>query len=377
MSNIECMTFKTGKFVFFSEFDLAVIQPKQIEARVLYETFRDLPILPSNAAKLKKDLIKRSIFGTAAIEGNSLSEEEVEAVIENPDSDQLSERAEREIANLKALYAMFEENMSTTSKFHVDEKIIKTIHKILTAGIDYHHNSPGGYRNEVVKVGDKNHGGIYTPPKTLPDIKMLMATFSDWINSEEMLATDQMVRAALAHYHLAKIHPFQDGNGRTARFVEAMILAKAEIKYLPPMMSNHYYSHLDDYFISFSASQKKDKFDITPFLSFYFDGVINCLKKIKQKLMIDIRLLSLKNFYEVLRKEKDLTQRQYDLLQILIETFSRFSLPDLFTDPVFKHLYANVSESTARRDLKKLSDLGYIAKDDETGLYEINFYVLG
>ena len=378
MESIECMTFKTGKCIFSCAYDTAEIQPKHIEAHVLYGSVLDLPILPNIAARIKEDLIRRSIFGTAAIEGNRLTEEGVGQVLAKTSREALLDNAEREIGNLKAMYRLLGQGGGGSDGYSVDEALIKGIHEGRTRDLDYYHNVPGAYRNEIVKVGDANHGGVYTPPKTLADIEMLMTTFVRWINSEEMLGGDQLLRGALAHYYLAKIHPFQDGNGRTARFVDALILDRAGFHYLPQAMSNYYYRHLDDYFFAFSLSQqKKDRSDITPFVALYLDGVIHCVTEIKDQVIFAIRRLTLKDFYDFQRTQRIITQRQHDLLHIQLETFTSFSLLELFSNPIFKHLYAHVSESTARRDIKKLRDMGYIRKKEDSEKYEINLRFLG
>ncbi|MBG0789086.1 MAG: Fic family protein [Desulfovibrionaceae bacterium] len=374
---VEHLTHKSGKFIFSCEYDPEVIMPKMIAATILYSAVSELPILPQYSAQLKEDLIRRSIFGTAAIEGNKLTEDEVSEVLSKEKKTKLKNQAELEIDGLKRIYKLLDGKKSEDT-WIVREKLIKNVHHVLTARLDYYHNSPGNYRNEPVFVGNAEHGGVYKPPKTLSDIKTLMGIFTEWINSEEMKAVDPMIRACAAHYHLAKIHPFQDGNGRTSRFIEAMILDRAGIKYLPQMMSNYYYKNIDDYFISFSKTQRaNNKQDITPFLSFYFDGIISSIKDIKEQVTFFIRKLSLKDFYYFQKRDKKITQRQLELLLLALETLIEFSFSDLFSHPVLKPLYRDVSESTARRDLKKLCDNGYLQFHDEQKKYRTNLLLLG
>jgi Fic family protein len=209
------------------------LQPLRIEAQILYETVKDLPILPDLATNMEQDLIRRSIFGTAAIEGNPLTEERVGQIVSDTNDIHIKGRAEQEIKNLKNVYDMIGslETMEGPPLLHED--LIRQIHKTITFNIEDEYNIPGNYRNNLVKVGDRQHGGIYTPPKNLKDIKTLMKAFIEWINSDEVLALDQPIRAALSHYYLGLIHPFSDGNGRTARFAEALVLRTGGIKYVP------------------------------------------------------------------------------------------------------------------------------------------------
>jgi hypothetical protein len=102
----DIMTFKSGKFVFSHKYDVGKLTPMIIEARILYQTVKDFPILPSLATSLEEEIIRRSIFSTAAIEGNPLSEQSVSEIIAQPTEKMNVETAEKEIRNLKVAYEL-------------------------------------------------------------------------------------------------------------------------------------------------------------------------------------------------------------------------------------------------------------------------------
>jgi len=349
-------TFKSGYFIFSDKFSFEELQPLIIEARILYETVKDLPILPELASALEQELIRRSIFGTAAIEGNPLTEEAVGLIISDTESINVKKRAEREIANLKTAYDLIKGWQTAKDPFKVTEDIIKEFHALITRKVDVEYNNPGHYRNHIVKVGDRQHGGIYTPPKCLPDIEKLMNEFSEWINGPEALNLYPPIRAALSHYYIGLIHPFGDGNGRTARIIEAAILKLSGIKYVPIMLSNFYYKNIDDYFWAFSNSIKNKENNITPFIKFALQGFVESLKEIKERIIYIIRKFTLRDYYDFLKKKKHITLRQHDLLVMLLDYNKPFNIKDLFGEAPFEILYRNVGERTARRDLKKLSE---------------------
>ncbi|MBW2171208.1 MAG: Fic family protein [Deltaproteobacteria bacterium] len=376
------MTLKSGKFVFSRRHSDKRIFSLLLEFRVLYKTVNDLPILPQLAAHLEKELVRRSIFGTAALEGNPLTEREVEDIVSKHDnikSTKTTKQAEREIHNLKDAYDFVARLQSSGHSSELDETTVKQLHEVVTKDIEYKNNAPGQYRNYVVKVGDIEHGGVYTPPKCRADIAMLMSEFMSWINSEEVVRLPVAKRAALAHYHLALIHPFGDGNGRTARLVEALVLRLGGIKYVPEMLSNFYYRNIDDYFRAFSVARKDKRNDVTPFLEFVFKGIVESLNEIKERITYFIRVLALRDYYVYLQKERLITQRQHDFLIMLLENrFGPFTARDMFTVSPFVVLYRSVSERTAKRDLKKLSGENLWLLDDlENGQYELNLGVLG
>lgn len=370
-------TFKSGPFVFSLNYNREQLVSQLSKARVLYTTIAEIPILPDLAASLDEELIKRSIFGTAAIEGNPLTEEKVNKVLSQEEIKGKTERAEKQIRNLKEAYRIIRNTkVSTTTPMPLEEALIKELHKVITKDCEGPDNSPGQYRNHVVKVGNEEHGGIYTPPKILEDIKNLMRQFINWINSKEILEEDAAMRAALAHYHFALIHPFGNGNGRTARAIEAIFLKSAGVRFVPYMLSNFYYRNIDDYFLAFSRSERNDTYDISPFLEFFLKGLVSSLEEIQATIFFWIRKFTLRDYYIHLRRRKEITQRQFDFLTLLLESREEFTLKDLFEKEKFKIIYRKVVERTARRDLQLLEAKGLI-KVNQKGSFFLNDRALG
>jgi hypothetical protein len=84
---------------------------------------------------------------------------------------------------------------------------------------------------------------------------------------------DELVQALALHYHFAAMHPFEDGNGRTARVLEALLLQRAGMRDTTFIaMSNFYYDEKKSYLESLAAVRQLD-FDLTPFLRFGLRGI--------------------------------------------------------------------------------------------------------
>jgi Fic family protein len=98
------------------------------------------------------------------------------------------------------------------SPFHV-----RQIHKLVLTRID---DEAGEYRKLPVRIV----GTAYQPPDAW-EVPRLMTEWDDWLNSQA-LSRHSIERAALAHHKLAAIHPFIDGNGRTARLVMNLLLMR-------------------------------------------------------------------------------------------------------------------------------------------------------
>jgi predicted DNA-binding transcriptional regulator YafY len=86
-------------------------------------------------------------------------------------------------------------------------------------------------------------------------------------------------------------------------------------------------------------------------------------------------MFTLRDYYHFLRKNREITQRQFDLLNILLENPTSFKLKDLKENTTFAILYRDVSERTARRDLKSLHGRGLLFIDNNK--YRLNYRVMG
>ncbi|MCI5121133.1 MAG: Fic family protein [Candidatus Electrothrix sp. AUS4] len=370
----EFLTFKSGKFYFNHAYDTTQIDSLLVRATVLNETIVNLPILPELASRIEPEIMYSSIAGTAAIEGNPCTREDVEKIAQGEEITIYTKKDQQEIKNLITAYTFLASIEPSPEPFFVTEEIICTLHKMITSDVPDENNRPGKYRNGIVYVGDKAHGGVYTPPKILEDIKNLMREYTNWINSEAVLQAHPFIRAALAHYYFATIHPFWDGNGRTARLLEALLLQSANIKYAPRELSNYYYRNVDEYYLAFSNSIKL-KNNATPFLEFCLKASVDSLERIKESIIAFITKCTLKDFYRAERQNKRLTARQFELLDILLDHPVSFSLKDLHERKPFSILYRSVTTQTARRDIKNLLVLQLLIPAGEKG-YMLNFRVL-
>lgn len=371
------MTFKSGKVSFSRKYRREAVGEDLVRFESLYQALSGLPVLPAMASQLDTDLIRRSIFGTAAIEGNQLSEERVGELLAEPPGG-VRERAEQEIVNLGQAYKLFAAQPAGKfpAPFLVTEEFIRQINATITDNIAHENHAPGQYRNHRVEVGNKDHGGAYVPPKIRADIEPLMAAFVDWINSEEVIHEGALLRAALAHYHLALIHPFGDGNGRTARLLEAVLLCQGGYRFIPAMMSNYYYSNIDDYYIAFRKAEKAQDNDVTGFVELFVKMLLLSIKDIQDRIHWHIRILTLKNFYAYCLETRSITQRQHDLLNLLLQHPGKtLTLKDLHLDSLFASLYRRVTGKTARRDLERLETRGLLLRKEKN--YHSNPFVLG
>ncbi len=112
----------------------------------------------------------------------------------------------------------------------------------------------------------------------------------------------------------------------------------------------------------FSKSRKSKESDITPFLKFVLTGAIKSLNEVKERIIFYIRKFALRDYFQNLRDEKEITKRQLELLNSLLESSENtvITVNSIQKNLPFRVLYTTVSDRTARRDLMKLYDIGIL-----------------
>lgn len=183
--------------------------------------FANLPIDPTHAEWLRRRAWVRTIHGTARIEGNTASDVEVEALLAGEGSTKVSAKEAREIIGTRDALTLADEVAATGA--NLDEAVIRELHRrvlwnqspLLT---------PGEYRRGENRVVDADGNPIFrTPPSG--DVPELMRQYAAWLTRATKRHAPP-VAAALAHLEFVAIHPFNDGNGRTARAIARLILVR-------------------------------------------------------------------------------------------------------------------------------------------------------
>jgi len=174
---------------------------------------------------------------------------------------------------------------------------------------------------------------------------------------------DPLIQALALHYHVAAMHPFLDGNGRTARALESFMYQKAGLRDTAFIaMSNYYYEEKNGYLAVLSQVRSLEH-DLTPFLIFGLKGLeIQCSRLLKeitrqmQKALFRDTMYSLFNRLHSTRK-RVIQKRQIEMLRILLDSDS-VPIDDLWKrmQPTYRPLGSRVKAFT--RDLNSLITLG-------------------
>lgn len=241
-----------------------------------------------DAVKLKDDwisdmqaraLILESYYSTH-IEGTALSLGQAQDVLSGKKVMGISRDDERELLNYKKAMDFISKYLGKDDP--VSEGLTRELHKILVRGVRGGEAQPGAYRKiQNYVVNSKTKEIIYTPPAPI-EVLHLMWEFVQWIN-ENIKKISPILIAGIAQFQLVHIHPFIDGNGRTARLLSTLILYKTGYDFKRLFTISEYYDKDRPAYYKAIQSVRKDKMDMTIWLEYFVGGLRSQMKEIQEK----------------------------------------------------------------------------------------------
>ncbi len=186
-------------------------------------------------------------------------------------------------------------------------------------------------------------------------LKTEMSAFIKWFNSEN--ETDLVLKSALAHFWFVTIHPFEDGNGRIARAIADLLLARSEnTAQRFYSMSAQIQQERNAYYHVLEKNQK-GTLDITPWIEWY----LNCLKRAIEASDTLLESVLIKDRFWKLHKGEGFNDRQRKVINRLLDGFE-----GKLTSSKWAKL-AKCSQDTAGRDINDLLDRKILAKEQAGG----------
>jgi Fic family protein len=260
--------------------------------------------------------------------------------------------SEDEHANLNALraYEIIDE-LSDEDGVPVDELVVRQLNREFLRGIAPSLEPPGRYRT------GQNTVGIYTPPDQ-GDVPALMYEFAQWLTSADEI--HPVLTAGISHIQFVAIHPFWNGNGRTARGLAALILQRSPFHFRKRLsLEDYMYGVRDTEYIPAIertlGTQYTPGYDATPWLEFFVKAVDDDARRLQDGLTDWQR--KIEGIYKKLELV-DVNERQADAL-VFASLAGRITRSDYVE-------VAKISPATASRDLKWLVKKGWLIDKGKT-----------
>ncbi|MBM3248716.1 MAG: Fic family protein [Candidatus Omnitrophica bacterium] len=240
------------------------------------EIIEQAHLVPKWEAKLRRQALLRNTHSSTAIEGNKLTLEQVEALAEGKDVVATSKDKKEALNYLEALENI--PSFTEKGKFKIADLL--NIHRRITRDVMQNSTDLGVFRNRQVFVGKRVFDGTtfkevveYMPPKT-EEVPQLVQEFIDWLNLDKSWGMNPVLLAGIVHYEIARIHPFIDGNGRTARLFATVILYLSDFDHRRIFALDDYYDRdRQAYYAALKTAQTTDG-DITQWLEYFTDGIL-------------------------------------------------------------------------------------------------------
>ena len=312
------------------------------------EVITNAPLVPSWEKRFQAEARTKIIHHGTHLEGNDLNLEEVEEVL-NPTEPGIGsgenstivgrDRDIQEIINYRSVM----DYLDTLKDVPLSRHILQEIHRLTVKNL-LPESESGHYRSVKVVIRNTATREISFRPPPPTEVPFFVEELFTWLSSDSGKSTHPLLRAGLLHYELVRIHPFTDGNGRTARAMALLLLFLEGYEVKKFFALEEYYdNHPEEYYSALQSVANSG--ETTTWLEYFTLGIaieFNRVKNLVQKLSLDLHLKSTIGGQQI-----TLSERQIKLVEY-IEKFGEISMGNV------RELLPNVSEDTILRDLRDL-----------------------
>lgn len=344
------------------------------QCKAIIAAISSTPLMPQFRDEIYGVNLIKGAQATTAIEGNTLSEEEIRLVQAGkhlPDSRRYMEQEVRNV--LQALNILRDEIVSGQDNL-VTCDLLRRFHRMIGKDLGEHFQAvPGHFRSHDVTVGN-----VYRPPPG-DLVQGLAERFCEWSREQFHYERGQafstaILQAIVSHVYVAWIHPFGDGNGRTARLLEFYLLLRAGVPDIAAhILSNFYNETRVEYYRQLAMLRSGD---LTGFIAYavegFKDGLQHVLDRVHEnQLTIAWRDHVREIFQRSSSKHTAVSKRQMSLV-LSMDLHRTYLLMELaiINEPL-KIQYSGLSSRTLDRDIKTLLEMGLLIRP-EAGQYQAN-----
>ena len=237
-----------------------------------------IPLRPEKQQELNQISLRKGIRATTAIEGNTLSEEDVERIYHGESEKiPLSRRYQaQEVENVLKVYNGIIREIESGKDIQITPETLKSDNAAILEEVLLEEGVIAGeLRTYPVRVGSYRGAPA-------EDCEYLLSRLVEWLNmdwglKDEHSLVEGILKAVLSHLYVAWIHPFGDGNGRTARVLEFRMLMKAGVPLTAAHLLTSYYNDTRDmYYEKLRISSREHNGELE-FIDYAVQGFVDAL----------------------------------------------------------------------------------------------------
>lgn len=321
------------------------------------------PLVPAWEAKFRQDAMSKTVHFGTKIEGNDLTEEQASRVVLLDDIRDTGEvfhrtgimareRDVQEVINYRNVIKWIDAQQQRDISKVVSKDTLSIIHRFTMERL-IDEKYAGHYRDKQVIVKSASQGGVVFRPPVSVEIPFLIDDFFEWLHSPAAAQLHPIFLAGIVHYQLVYIHPFIEGNGRTARAMAMLTMQTLGYDFKRFFSIEPYFDKdVESYYQALLSVQQDPLSDMTYWLEYFCYGVaigIDVVREQVTKLSKDLKLK------KQLGKQVALSERQIILLEL-------FQQQEQVSSEDAQKVLPHVSVDTILRDIKDLIAKGVIEK---------------
>lgn len=313
------------------------------------EVIEHAPLLPYWEKKFQDDAALRTIHFGTHIEGNELTLNQVERVLDGQHV-VARDRDVQEVMNYRAVM----DYLGRRRHMAIDEDTIADLHKLTVSKI-LDDDESGRYRKKEVVIKNSITGEVvFRPPRSV-EVPWQVKDLIQFINDEGDI--HPILKAGVIHYEFVRIHPFVDGNGRVGRALSTLVLFKLgyDIREFFAL-EEHFDNNPKDYYQALQTVEIQNG-DLTRWLEYFTSCLAIELTKIKEKIeniSVDVKIKEKLGGEPVMLSDRQMKIMEYIRANSYLE------------NRAFETLFPDVSEDTALREVQDLVKKGILVKRGKT-----------
>jgi Fic family protein len=216
---------------------------------------------------------------TTHIEGTRLTLEQSERLLAGQPVPEADPEDARELLNYRDAFDLVAGYLGSGEP--ITEGLIREIHKRLVRGVRGDAAAPGEYRKiQNYVVNSQTGETVYTPPPA-HDVPPMMADLVAWLGAEREASA--VLVAGLAQFQLVHIHPFLDGNGRTARLLSTLCLYRTGYDFKRLFTISEHYDRDRVAYYQAIQSVRKCGMDLTGWLEYFAEGLATQMQEVQER----------------------------------------------------------------------------------------------